>query len=189
MHCCCCTRRSNYLGTSQLLRIAATWPNLRCLLFTSTYFVNNFKPRNSIVAEALHHVPLYLPLSAPDRTLTHEELVEALLAMDADVADAEAAALMGSLNFTSTYAFGKLLTEHLVNEAQLQVGSQHACADVAMFERQARHRAAAAALVCLTASQCCWCSVVLMLPVVVTTGLEKASFALPSLLVVDMSCY
>jgi hypothetical protein len=124
--------RSNYLGTSQLLRIAATWPNLRCLLFTSTYFVNNFKPRNSVVAEALHHVPLNLPFSAPHKTLSHGELVDALLGMDADTADAEAAALMDSINFTSTYAFGKLLTEHLVHEAQLQVGGQHFSPDASV---------------------------------------------------------
>jgi hypothetical protein len=67
-------------------------------------------------------VPLSLPLSCPDKeTLTHGELVEALLAMPAADAEAEAAALMRQLNFTSTYAFGKLLTEHLVSEAQLQV--------------------------------------------------------------------
>jgi hypothetical protein len=96
-----------------------------------------------VVSEALHNVPLNLPLSASDKTLSHGELVEALLAMDADVADAEAAALMGNLNFTSTYAFGKLLTEHLVNEAQLQVGGltiltgsvSNACFAVAVVAR------------------------------------------------------
>jgi hypothetical protein len=113
--------RSNYLGTQQLLRVASTWPHLACLLFTSTYFVNNFKPRNSIVREVLHHLPLSLPVTSPNTSLTHGELVEALLAMPAVEAEAEAAALMGALNFTSTYAFGKVLTEHLVNEAQLQV--------------------------------------------------------------------
>uniref|UniRef100_A0A383W7M2 Fatty acyl-CoA reductase n=1 Tax=Tetradesmus obliquus TaxID=3088 RepID=A0A383W7M2_TETOB len=115
------TLRSNYLGTQRLLRLASTWPSLACLLFTSTYFVNNFKPRNSLVREELHNVPLSLPLSAPNEALTHSQLVEALLAMEADSADAEASALMASLNFTSTYAFGKLLTEHLVGEAQLEL--------------------------------------------------------------------
>jgi hypothetical protein len=144
--------RSNYLGTSQLLRIAATWPNLRCLLFTSTYFVNNFKPRNSVVAEALHHVPLNLPLSAPHKTLSHGELVDALLGMDADTADAEAAALMDSINFTSTYAFGKLLTEHLVHEAQLQVGGQHFSPDASVYRISASQPEC-----CGCGSCCCSC--------------------------------
>lgn len=39
--------------------------------------------------------------------------------MPAADADKHAADLMNGLNFTSTYAFGKLLTEQLVNEVHL----------------------------------------------------------------------
>jgi hypothetical protein len=51
------------------------------------------------------------------KPLTHSQLVELLLSMPPHTAAEEAAALMDGLNFASTYAFGKHLTEHLFNEA------------------------------------------------------------------------
>jgi len=45
--------------------------------------------------------------------------VEQLLSSPPDTAAAEAAALMSRLNFASTYAFGKMLTEQLVDEADI----------------------------------------------------------------------
>lgn len=49
--------------------------------------------------------------------LTHAQLVELLLSLPPEAAASEAAALMNRLNFASTYAFGKLLTELLVDDA------------------------------------------------------------------------
>ena len=48
--------------------------------------------------------------------LTHSQLVHQLLSMPPEVAQQEAAAVMSRLNFASTYAFGKLLAEHLVDD-------------------------------------------------------------------------
>lgn len=48
--------------------------------------------------------------------LSHGQLVDLLLSLSADEAAAEASALMARLNFVSTYAFGKLLTEQLVDD-------------------------------------------------------------------------
>jgi hypothetical protein len=47
--------------------------------------------------------------------LSHTQLVELLMSLPPDTAAAEAAALMSRLNMSSTYAFGKLLTEQLVD--------------------------------------------------------------------------
>lgn len=49
--------------------------------------------------------------------LTHTQLVELLRSLPPEAAASEAAALMTRLNFASTYAFGKLLTELLVDDA------------------------------------------------------------------------
>lgn len=43
--------------------------------------------------------------------------MDLLLSLPPDTAAAEAAAMLACINFVSTYAFGKLLTEHLVNDA------------------------------------------------------------------------
>lgn len=48
--------------------------------------------------------------------VSHSELVSLLLSLPADTAEQEAAALMARINFTSTYAFGKLLTEQLLDD-------------------------------------------------------------------------
>jgi len=55
-------------------------------------------------------------------TLHYSELVDTLLAMPAETAAAEVAALMKRINFTSTYAFSKLLTEQLVDDSQALPG-------------------------------------------------------------------
>lgn len=138
---CCCAqpaRRANYYGTAELLQLASEMPHLRAFVFTSTYFTNNYLPRNSVVREHLH----CLPLTLGGRTLNHEKFVQAVLAMAPEEADRQVAALMASLNFTSTYAFGKLLTEHLVSEAALRGVSKVKC------------------LVCAILKQIDWCSAV-----------------------------
>lgn len=47
--------------------------------------------------------------------LTHEQLVELLLSLPPDTAAAETSALMKRLGMPSTYAFGKTLTEQLID--------------------------------------------------------------------------
>jgi hypothetical protein len=48
--------------------------------------------------------------------LTYSQLTDLLLQLPAATAASEAAGIMGRLNFTSTYAFSKLLTEQLVDD-------------------------------------------------------------------------
>lgn len=57
------------------------------------------------------------PAAAGDpRQLTYRDLTDLLLQLPAGTATSEAAGIMGRLNFTSTYAFSKLLTEQLVDD-------------------------------------------------------------------------
>lgn len=49
--------------------------------------------------------------------LSHADLVDVLMSLPADTAAAEASVIMSRLNMPSTYAFGKLLTEQLVDSA------------------------------------------------------------------------
>lgn len=50
---------------------------------------------------------------------THDQFVSALLDQPADEAERQMAMVMQQLNFESTYAFGKYLTELLVEEYPL----------------------------------------------------------------------
>lgn len=61
---------------------------------------------------SLHHLPPGDP-----KELTYAELADLLLTLPADTAAEEVSHIMARLNFTSTYAFSKLLTEQLVNDA------------------------------------------------------------------------
>lgn len=64
------------------------------------------------------HGHFAMPRAGDPSVLTHDQLVNLLLSLPPDKANMEAAALMGRLNFASTYAFGKLLTERdLINDA------------------------------------------------------------------------
>jgi nucleoside-diphosphate-sugar epimerase len=54
------SNRANYLGTKQLLGLASEMRNLRSFVFTSTYWVNNFKPYNTPVKEEVHYLTLQL---------------------------------------------------------------------------------------------------------------------------------
>eukprot|EP00879_Flechtneria_rotunda_P002618 GHRR01002820.1.p1 GENE.GHRR01002820.1~~GHRR01002820.1.p1 ORF type:complete len:370 (+),score=99.23 GHRR01002820.1:161-1270(+) len=115
------TLQINYCGTKQLMLLAQDMLQLHAFMFTSTYYVNHFLSRNKPVAEVVHDLPLRLP--GDSRTLTHSQLVEALLAMPPSEANVQAMELMANLNFTSTYAFGKHLTEQLLNDpSSLQQG-------------------------------------------------------------------
>ena len=62
------------------------------------------------------HVTLWLPTGDP-HMLSHAQLVDMLMSLPADTAAAEASSLMSRLHMPSTYAFGKLLTEQLVDAA------------------------------------------------------------------------
>jgi hypothetical protein len=54
--------------------------------------------------------------SGDGKTMTHAQLVDALMGMTPAAADKEAATIMTRLHFASTYAFAKLLTEQLVDD-------------------------------------------------------------------------
>jgi hypothetical protein len=43
-----------------MLELAAGMPRLRAFVFVSTYYVSNFKPYNSLVAEEVHQLTLQL---------------------------------------------------------------------------------------------------------------------------------
>eukprot|EP00878_Enallax_costatus_P009179 GHUV01009596.1.p1 GENE.GHUV01009596.1~~GHUV01009596.1.p1 ORF type:complete len:597 (+),score=150.72 GHUV01009596.1:329-2119(+) len=111
------TLRANYCGTRELLSLAAQMPHLTSLVFTSTYYVSNHLPRNSIVKEEIHQLQLTLPGSSS--ALSHSQFVKCLLTFPRRDADRQAAAVMKQNNFSSTYALGKLLTEQLVNDVGL----------------------------------------------------------------------
>lgn len=53
--------RANYVGTRNLLDLAADMPKLHVFLHTSTYFVNSHLPRHSVVKEEIYRLPIYLP--------------------------------------------------------------------------------------------------------------------------------
>lgn len=55
-----CMCRSNFLGTKSLLELAGDMDHLEAFVHVSTYFVNNFKPFNTPVAEEVHYPTLQL---------------------------------------------------------------------------------------------------------------------------------
>jgi hypothetical protein len=65
--------------------------------------------------------PHLLPPGDP-KELTYAELADLLLTLPADTAADEVSHIMARLNFTSTYAFSKLLTEQLVDDADTLPG-------------------------------------------------------------------
>eukprot|EP00775_Hariotina_reticulata_P008751 gene8751-8931_t len=115
------TLRNNYIGTKQLMEVAASMPNLCSFVHVSTYCVNNNRPHNSTVQEAIY--PLVLSLDGGITEVQHSEFVQGLMAMSADEAAAKAAQVMRiNNNFGSTYAFGKHLTEQLVADTCIRPG-------------------------------------------------------------------
>lgn len=104
------------------MQLASKMQHLRAFVHVSTYFVNNHMPRNTVVSEALHPVPLELD----GRPVEYKEFVEALMSMDTETANKVALDLMGKNNFNSTYAFGKHLTERMVVDTQVKPGVQRA---------------------------------------------------------------
>lgn len=71
---------------------------------------------------ATHNVPnqtflhlCVLLFAGHPNVLTSAQLVDYLLATDRDTAAAETSKIMSRINFVSTYAFSKLLTEQLVD--------------------------------------------------------------------------
>jgi fatty acyl-CoA reductase len=110
------------MGTLNLMREASEFTKLRSFVHTSTYFVNNHLPRNSIVKEQIYQIPL----SVGGISMTHTEYVAAMLAMEPDQANKHTLELMQRLDFTSTYAFGKHLTEQLVDATPIRPGVSRA---------------------------------------------------------------
>eukprot|EP00878_Enallax_costatus_P042054 GHUV01049017.1.p1 GENE.GHUV01049017.1~~GHUV01049017.1.p1 ORF type:complete len:108 (-),score=9.79 GHUV01049017.1:340-663(-) len=70
--------------------MASQFTNLTAFVHVSTFFVNNNLPRNSLVKEQIYE----LPLSLDGVTMSHEEYVTTVLAMDRDQANKHTAALM-----------------------------------------------------------------------------------------------
>lgn len=108
----------NYFGTQRLMQLAASCRNLRSFVHVSTYFVNNHMPRNSVVREAVHALPLELG----GRRVDYAEFVSTLMDMPSEEANRVALDFMAAHNFNSTYAFGKHLTEMMVVDAPLRPG-------------------------------------------------------------------
>jgi hypothetical protein len=144
------TCRANYMGTRNLLQLASSMPQLSAFVHTSTYFVLNHVPRGSVAKEEIHRLPLSFSngssssrissssgsesdfaennssSSSSDSSLGHTEYVAALLEMEPEQAEAEAAYLMQKLNFNSNYAFGKFLTELLFADSIIAAGVSRA---------------------------------------------------------------
>ncbi|KAF8068243.1 fatty acyl-CoA reductase [Scenedesmus sp. PABB004] len=116
------TLKNNYMGTMEMMRVASGMTSLRSFVHVSTYFVNNHLPRNSVVKEQIYPVPLQVGGVA----MSHAEYVAAMLAMTPEQANKQTAELMAALNFTSTYAFGKHLTEQLVDATVIRPGVSRA---------------------------------------------------------------
>jgi nucleoside-diphosphate-sugar epimerase len=142
------------MGTHNLLQLASSMPQLRAFVHTSTYFVLNHVPRGSVAKEEIHRLPLSFSngtssssrsissssgstsedagnsrinsSSSSGGSLGHAEYVAALLEMEPEQAEAEAAYLMQKLNFNSSYAFGKFLTEQLVADSSIAAGVSRA---------------------------------------------------------------
>lgn len=110
------------MGTMELMRVASGMSQLRSFVHTSTFFVNNYLPRNSVVKEQIYP----LPLTVGGEAVSHGEYVAAMLAMEPEQANKQTLELMDSLNFTSTYAFGKHLTEQLVDSTVIRPGVSRA---------------------------------------------------------------
>eukprot|EP00878_Enallax_costatus_P001418 GHUV01001568.1.p1 GENE.GHUV01001568.1~~GHUV01001568.1.p1 ORF type:complete len:569 (+),score=137.92 GHUV01001568.1:356-2062(+) len=125
------TLKANYLGTRAVLELAAECQKLRVFLHTSTYFVNSHLPRHALVNEKIYRLPLDLPKAgmtdaeysaaadAGKLATTHAEFVTAMLERPAEEADQDILLVMNRLNFASSYAFGKYLTELSVEEYPL----------------------------------------------------------------------
>lgn len=64
--------------------------NLRSFVHTSTFFVNNHLPRNTLVKEQIHHLHLQLD----GRAVSHEEYVAGMMAKHPLDASRQAAQLM-----------------------------------------------------------------------------------------------
>lgn len=78
------------------MQLSAQMHQLRSFVHVSTFFVANHMPRNSVVREQLHPLPLQLD----GRPVEHAEFVAALMAMeDADEANRVALQVMADSNF------------------------------------------------------------------------------------------
>lgn len=104
------------------MQLSSRMQHLRSFVHVSTYFVNNHMPRNSVVKEQIHEVPLELDGQPVD----YKELVDALMSMSSEEANRVALDLMAKNNFNSTYAFGKHLTEMMVRDTEVRPGVQRA---------------------------------------------------------------
>jgi nucleoside-diphosphate-sugar epimerase len=104
------------MGTRTLLELATQMPQLISFVHVSTYFVNNHLPRNTIVKEELYRLELYSPSGS---RVNHKEYVDCMMGLPREAAHSHTLKIMEKVNFTSTYAFGKNLTEQLVADTPL----------------------------------------------------------------------
>eukprot|EP00775_Hariotina_reticulata_P012461 gene12461-12596_t len=114
------TLKTNYFGTAQLMQLASQMSSLRAFVHVSTYFTSNHQPRNSLVAEQVY--PLELSLDGGATTVNRIDFIAALMEMDSITANATAQDIMKRQHFGSTYAFGKNLTEQLVQDTSIRPG-------------------------------------------------------------------
>jgi len=91
---------------------------LHAFVHVSTFFTSNHQPRNSLVAEKVY--TLELSLDGGCTTVNRTEFVAALMEMDSVQANATAQDVMKRQRFGSTYAFGKNLTEQLVQDTLIK---------------------------------------------------------------------
>lgn len=66
--------------------------------------------------------PCPLPATGDPHELSYAQLTDLLLSMPGEAADREVAQVMRRLNFCSTYAFSKLLTEQMVDDPAVLSG-------------------------------------------------------------------
>lgn len=72
------------------MQFSSQFANLRAFVHTSTFFVNNHLPRNSLVKEQIY--PLQLQLGG--QSVGHKEFVTAVMDMHPQIASRVAAQLM-----------------------------------------------------------------------------------------------
>lgn len=102
------TLRGNYLGTRRLLLAASRMPLLKAAVAVSAAAANVHLPRGATVDEALY------PLRFGDQEVDDASLVEDLLSLPPEAANARAQMYLDLWGYPNTWSLGKNLTEKLV---------------------------------------------------------------------------
>jgi hypothetical protein len=140
------------------MELASQMDNLRSFVHVSTYFVNNHMPRNSVVKEALHPVPLELNGQA----VGYKAFVDGLMAMSTEDANRTALDLMAKNNFNSSYAFGASVNtacalHNMANNVMQVASGWHFQDHPWALPGCCQHQCATAQQACITAVQACSC--------------------------------